>query len=188
MATWHLFILLSQWCFVLPPCDGVMGHRKMQIQLKCFLACDWVNLQKENSLWAQALVGNSNFVPFPQHDPITHKHFLCNLVLRCAREYFKTTHALASFSLEPMFFDTTSILTRLCPELNNYILFFLQDYEPNQHLEFSSNSFKLAFQRMPHMLAKWSFWDGFWTTLGLFSPRRFNDYILLIISTLFSYC
>jgi hypothetical protein len=28
---------------------------------------------------------------------------------------------------------------------------------------------------MPHMLAKWYLWDGFWTTLGLFSPRRFND-------------
>jgi hypothetical protein len=106
-------------------------------------------------------VENLNLVPLPQHDPITHKHFLCNLVLRCAREYSTATHALAPFSLEPMFFDTTSILTRLHLELNNYFSFFLKNYEPNQDLEFSSNSFKLAFQHMPHMLAKWYLWDGF---------------------------
>jgi hypothetical protein len=60
---------------------------------------------------------------------------------------------LTPFSLESMSFDTISTLTTLHPELNNYFSFFPKDYEPNQDLEFSSNSFKLAFQHMPHMLA-----------------------------------
>ncbi len=37
-------------------------------------------------------------------------------------------------------------------------------------------------------ISKWSFWDGFWTPLGLFSPWRFNKWIPLVVLTLFSYC
>jgi hypothetical protein len=44
VAAWHLLLLLPQWCFVLPPHGEAVGHREMQIQLKCFLAIDWVNL------------------------------------------------------------------------------------------------------------------------------------------------
>jgi hypothetical protein len=32
------------------------------------------------------------------------------------------------------------------------------------------------------------FLNGFWTPLGLFSTWRFNEWILSIVSTLFSYC
>jgi hypothetical protein len=28
VATWHLFILLFQWCLDLPPRDEAMGHRE----------------------------------------------------------------------------------------------------------------------------------------------------------------
>jgi hypothetical protein len=34
---------------------------------------------------------------------------------------------------------------------------------------------------------KWSFRDGFWTFSKLFSPKKFNKWILKIVSTLFSY-
>jgi hypothetical protein len=36
-------------------------------------------------------------------------------------------------------------------------------------------------------ICKWSFWNGFWTPLELFSPKRFRDCLSTIISTLFSY-
>jgi hypothetical protein len=32
-----------------------------------------------------------------------------------------------------------------------------------------------------------NFWDGFWTPSRLFSPKRFNGYILSVVPTLFSY-
>jgi hypothetical protein len=44
VAAWHLFLLLFQWCFILPPHGGATGHREMQIQLKHFLVNDWKNL------------------------------------------------------------------------------------------------------------------------------------------------
>jgi hypothetical protein len=34
----------------------------------------------------------------------------------------------------------------------------------------------------------WSFWNGFWTLLGFFSPWRFTKWILSIVPNLFSYC
>jgi hypothetical protein len=34
---------------------------------------------------------------------------------------------------------------------------------------------------------KWSFWDGLWTPSNLLSPIRFHEWILIIVSTLFSY-
>jgi hypothetical protein len=40
VVAWYLLLLLPQWCFVLPPHGGAMGHNEMQIQLKCFLAID----------------------------------------------------------------------------------------------------------------------------------------------------
>jgi hypothetical protein len=52
-----------------------------------------------------------------------------------------------------MSFTTTSALTALHPESNGYFSFFLEDYELNQDLELSFDYFKLAFQRMPHLLA-----------------------------------
>jgi hypothetical protein len=92
-------------------------------------------------------------VPFPQHYPPTHKCLFRNLVLGRAWEYSKTTHALAPFSPTPTSFDTTLTLTALHFNLDGNFSFFLKDYEPNQDLELSSNSFKLTFQRMPHLLA-----------------------------------
>jgi hypothetical protein len=52
-----------------------------------------------------------------------------------------------------MSFDTTSALTALHPKLNDYFSFFFENYEPNQDLKLSFNSFKLAFQCMSHLLA-----------------------------------
>ncbi len=45
VGVWHLLLLIPQWCFVLPPRGGEMGHREMQIRFKCFLACNYENLQ-----------------------------------------------------------------------------------------------------------------------------------------------
>jgi hypothetical protein len=36
-------------------------------------------------------------------------------------------------------------------------------------------------------ICKWSFWDGIWTPLRLFSPIRFHKWISTIVSTLVSY-
>jgi hypothetical protein len=37
------------------------------------------------------------------------------------------------------------------------------------------------------LIDKWSFWDGFWKHLRLFSPWRFNEWIPLVVPTLFLY-
>ncbi len=100
---------------------------------------------------AQALATSSNLMPLPQHDPPTHKHFFCSIIIGRAREYFKATYALAPFSLTPTSSNTTLILTTLHPDLDGYFLFFLKDYEPHQYLELSSDSFKLTFQPMAHL-------------------------------------
>jgi hypothetical protein len=68
-----------------------------------------------------------------------------------AREYFRATHALAPFSPARTSFNTTLALTTLHPESNGYFPLFLKDYEPNQDFKLSSDSFKLVFQRMPHL-------------------------------------
>jgi hypothetical protein len=89
-----------------------------------------------------------------QHDPITHKH---SLVFRHAGEYYIPTHALAPFSPTPTSFDTTLVLTTLHLESYGYFPLFLEDYELDQDLEFSFDSFKLTFQHMPHLLASGSY-------------------------------
>jgi hypothetical protein len=79
-----------------------------------------------------------------------------------------------------MSFDTTLILTTLHLETYGYFLFFLKDYELDQNFELSFDSFKLAFQRMPHLLTNGHL-GWFLTPLGLFSSRRFSKWIPLII-------
>jgi hypothetical protein len=58
---------------------------------------------------------------------------------------------LAPFSPTSTSFDTTSAFTTLHFKSNGYFSLFLEDYEQNQNLKFSSESFKLIFQRMPHL-------------------------------------
>jgi hypothetical protein len=108
-------------------------------------------MKDEFSFRTQALVANSNLVPFPQHNPLVHKRFLHSLVLGHVGEYFKVTRALAPFFNAPMSFDTTLVFITLHPESNGYFLLFLEDYELNQDLKFSFNSFKLTFQHMSRM-------------------------------------
>ncbi len=72
-------------------------------------------------------------------------------------EHFRTTHALAPFSPTPTSFDTTSVITALHPDLNGCFLLIFKDYEPDQDFELSSDSFKLEFQHMPHLLANGHF-------------------------------
>ncbi len=88
VATWHLLLLLPQWCFVLPLHGKAIGHNEMQIQLKCFLASGWKNLHEFIFLQAQALMASLNLMLLPQHDLLAHKHLLHNLVFRRAHEYF----------------------------------------------------------------------------------------------------
>jgi hypothetical protein len=46
VATWHLFLLLTQWCFVLPPRGKAIGHKKTRIQFKHFLMNDLKDLHE----------------------------------------------------------------------------------------------------------------------------------------------
>lgn len=84
-------------CFA--PLRGVTKHKEMWIQVKRFVIGDWENLQEKFFLWAQALVASSSSMPFPQHDPLAHKHFVHNLVLGHVGEYFQVAHVLAPFFL-----------------------------------------------------------------------------------------
>jgi hypothetical protein len=102
-------------------------------------------------------VASLNSVPIPQHDPPTHKRLFCSLVFGRVGEYFKVNCALAPFSHAPTSFDTTTTFITQPFESNGYFPFFFKDYEPDQNLELSSNSFKLTFQCMPHLLASGHF-------------------------------
>jgi len=75
---------------------------------------------------------------------------------------------LAPFSPTPISSNTTSIFTALHPKSNGYFLLFLEDYELNQDLQLSSDSFKLMFQQMLHL-----------STSGIFGMvfEHFRDYI-----------
>jgi hypothetical protein len=64
---------------------------------------------------------------------------------------------LASFAPTPTSFDTTSVFTTLHLKSNGYFSFFLKNYELDQDLELSSDSFKLAFQCMLHLSASGPF-------------------------------
>jgi len=103
------------------------------------------------------LAASSNSMPFPQHDLPVHKCFLRNLVLGHAREYLKTTHALAPVFFAPTSFDTALAFTTLHPQSNCCFPLFLEDYEPDQDFKFFSNSFKLTFQHMLHLLVNGHF-------------------------------
>jgi hypothetical protein len=80
-------------------------------------------------MWAQALATNSNLIPLPQHDPLTHECLFCSLTFGRVREYFWAVHILAPFSPTPTSYDTTLTLTTLHPEPNDYFLFFLKYYK-----------------------------------------------------------
>jgi hypothetical protein len=123
----------------------------------------------------------------PQHDPPAHKHLLCNLVLGHAGEYFRANRALAPFSHALTSFDTTPTLTTLHFKSNGYISHFFKDYELDQNLELSSNSFKLAFQRMPHLSTNGHL-GWFLNTFGPFSFKKIRKWIPLVILALLSYC
>jgi hypothetical protein len=101
-------------------------------------------------LRAQALATSLNLVFFPQHDPLTHKHFFRNLVLGHAREHFRAICALAPFSTTPISFDATLTFTMLHFNSCGYFPLILEAYELDQDLNLSSNSFKQTFQHMPH--------------------------------------
>jgi hypothetical protein len=131
VATWHLLFLLAHWCFVLPPRGKVTSNWEMWIRLKCFLACNWENLQKEFFLQAQVFLTSSNSIPFPQHDPSTHKRLFHNLTLRHVREYFRVTYVLAPLFFAPTSSHTTLALTTLHLELNGYFSLFFEGYKPN---------------------------------------------------------
>ncbi len=65
-------------------------------------------------------------------------------------EYSQVAHAVTPFFPTP-----TLVFTTLHPKSNGCFSFFLEDYKLHQDLKPSSNSFKLAFQCMPHLL-----WSG----------------------------
>jgi hypothetical protein len=75
---------------------------------------------------------------------------------------------LAPLSLAPTSFDTTSALTAFHPKSDGYFPLFFKDYKLDQDFKLSSDSFKLAFQHMPHLSSNGPFgmvfehlWDNF---------------------------
>ncbi len=138
-------------------------------------------------MWAQTLAIDFSSMLLPHHDSQGHKCLHCSLILGCVGEYFQATRTFSPFTLAPMSFDTTLVLTTLHPKLNGYFPLFLKDYELNQDFEFFFFFFKLTFQRMSHLLASGPS-KIFLTHSRLFSPRRFNEWIPLVVLTLLSYC
>jgi hypothetical protein len=88
-------------------------------------------LHEEFFLRTQALVASSSLMPLTQHDPLVHKRFFRNLVLRHFEEYFRVAHVLAPFSFTTTSFNTTLIFTALHFELDGYFLLFLENYKPD---------------------------------------------------------
>ncbi len=82
---------------------------------------------------------------------------LRNLTLGHVGKYFRAIRALAPFFVAPTFSDTTLTLITLHLKLDDYFLFFLENYELNQDLKIFSDSFKLAFQCLPHLSANGPF-------------------------------
>jgi hypothetical protein len=154
------FITLMVSCF-----DSSKGeatrHNEMWIRLKHFLTSNWENLHEEVFLRAQTLTTNSSLM-FPlQHDLLVHKLIPCNFVFGCVKEYFWTSRTLAPFSHGPTPFETTSTFTTFHLQSDGFFPIFFKDYEPNQDLEFFSNSFKLTFQCMSHLSTRGHFWMVF---------------------------
>jgi hypothetical protein len=87
-----------------------------------------------------------------------------------------------------MFYNITLILVILHLESNGFFLFFLKILQtrpkPWAFIWF------LQIDILMHVtfVYKWYFWDDFWTSLKLFSPIRFHEWIFIVVSTLFSYC
>jgi hypothetical protein len=77
----------------------------------------------------------------------------CNLALGRAGEYFQAACVLAPFFLAPTFSNITLALITLHHESNGYLLLCLENYELDKDFELSSDSFKMAFQRMLHLSA-----------------------------------
>jgi len=130
VATWHLFLLLLQWCFILPCYGEVTRHKEMDWTQMLFSR--WLGKLAIRGffLWAQALLASSSSIPFPQHEPLTHKHSLHSLAFKRVWEYFRIVRALEPFSIAATSFDTTSGITTLHPKLDGYFPLFLKDYEP----------------------------------------------------------
>jgi hypothetical protein len=124
----------------------------------------------------------------PQHDLPTHKCLYHSLVSGHAREYSQAVWTLAPFFPAPTSSNTTLALTTLNPDSNGFFWLFLKDYELYQDFKLSSNSFKLAFQCMPHLFANGHFGMVFLTPSKLFSLKRFCEWIFTNVSTLFSCC
>ncbi len=72
----------------------------------------------------EALLTNSSFILFPQHDPSTHKHLFHNLALGCVGKYSWVARILAPFFPTPTSSDTNSFLIALHPKSNRYFSFF----------------------------------------------------------------
>jgi hypothetical protein len=70
-----------------------------------------------------------------------------------------------------MSFDTTLAFTTLHPKLDGCFLIFFKNYELDQDLEPSFDSFKLAFQRMPHLSKSGHFGMVFEHLRNCFHPK-----------------
>jgi hypothetical protein len=80
-------------------------------------------------LWAQVSYASSSSMPFPQHDPLTHKHLFCSLTFGHVGKYSRATCALAPVSSTPTSSNTTSALAPLHPKSNGHFFFFLENYK-----------------------------------------------------------
>ncbi len=181
VATWHLLFLLPQWCLVLPFHGGATRYKEMQIQLKHFLASDWENSRKDffckPKLCWLILTWSCNsqmfalqFGPWPCKGTFSgNSHFSTIFSYTHVLQHILSSHHITP-QIKWLFF-TFPWRLQATPGPRTFFQ-FLQISNPT-HVTF---------------INKWSFWDDFWTPLGLFSPYKFSEWILSIIPTLFSYC
>jgi hypothetical protein len=127
-------------------------------------------------------------MPFPQHDLLAHKCLFCNLILGHVGEYFRVICILTRFFHAPMSFNTTLIIPVIHPKSDDYFFIFLENYKLIQNLEFFFWFLQVDIPMHATFIGKWCFYDGFWTPSRLFSPKRFNKWIPLVVFILFSHC
>ncbi len=143
-------------------------------------------LMRKGFLWFQALVANSSSIFLPRHDPPTHKCLLYSLIIRLVGEYSQVARALAPFFLHP------HLLTppHLSPHYTmNKMLFlvFPQRLWTRPRLQAFFWFLQIGIPMHDTFINKWSFYNGFGTLSELFPPRRFNEWIPLVVPILFSY-
>ncbi len=74
---------------------------------------------------------------------------------------------------------------RITPQIRWLLVTFPQRLQVRLRLQTFFWFLQVSISTHVALIRKWSFWNGFWTPLGLFSPWRFNKWIPSIVSICF---